>query len=210
MRALGLPSYGWLHGDAWLFLGTLHPDGIDIHPCWSECDVLRTEATRLEKRCATLRKRYEEYDQQRAAIEASDPIMNSVAQLETSSKGEWSLLQEELLLLRTLAEFDTKSRKVGRAVGELLLADYFVAQTEIRQALMALGYIDAPNTSLEPSKIQPGWIACHPRVITARGLYREVRDGASSRDWKMQNGQAVVDVESRLLTIRRGLLKSSP
>lgn len=113
-----------------------------------------------------------------------------------------SVLQEEIRVRRELNTLLPEIRAAIRKAHDVAIATHEKVQAELRQALVGLGYVDAPVTHGIQGTIEPGWIMKHPKVREARGYADELAAMAGSSHQERDNGTAIADVLATLTAIR--------
>lgn len=112
------------------------------------------------------------------------------------------LLQTELGLRRRFddleASFHVELQEAVTAASEA----HGVAQREVTEGLVALGYVDAPLTHGIRGSIPPGFLQIHPRVIEALERSHELSAQSQSRELKAANLHALAAIEEELITLR--------
>ncbi len=78
------------------------------------------------------------------------------------------------------------------------VADHESAQHEVRELLVGIGYHDVPASVVDPSKIQPGWVMAHPRVLAAQGRLRELQDKQHDAALTRANAAAIDELTEQI------------
>ncbi len=164
----------------------------------------------LRGRVETLNNRIRELQQQLAAeerkaeFEAADVSeVNFKEILSPPRKVDQALLLQAALRLRgEVAEvLQQMSEDRGGAIDK---AERHIGKLEakVKEDLLAIGYVEAPLSEHVAGKIQPGWIAAHPRVHAARNELMSLRSKQNDTAINQQNQQAMVRLRAELERIR--------
>lgn len=73
---------------------------------------------------------------------------------------------------------------------------------EVRQALVGIGYVDAPMGQQVVGKIVPGWIFAHPAVLALKHEATSLSSRASTNDARVTNQNCVDELRTRLSQVR--------
>jgi hypothetical protein len=162
----------------------------------------------LNARIQTLLQGRAKLEAERAEILASDPVAIDAKTLEKRSRSrftEYDLLREEVLVRRELQTFDDARRKECRTAAGQAYTAHTVAQSEIRAALVCLGYVEAEPEALVIGKITPGMVNSHPAVVEARNKYESLSAHADATAFRQGNAEALHRTEQRLAQVRQAL-----
>jgi hypothetical protein len=113
-----------------------------------------------------------------------------------------SVLQEEIHARRELSTMFKDIRAALRKAHDAAIATHEKVQAELRQALVGLGYVDAPVTLGVQGTIEPGWIMKHPKVREARGYIDELAAMANDASHERNNEAELGTLLATLAAIR--------
>ena len=168
---------------------------------------LKETAANLNSQIEGVKKRRKEIDERLAGIENADVDKVEFTTLVFCAdhvEAVTLLLQDELAIRRHLSEFYERHEPERRGEADAAAETHRKAQEEVTKALVKIGYVDAPRPSERViGRIQPGWIAEHPKVHATLQRVQGLRSDDSFRQHVNANQAAVEHVTEQLTAFRR-------
>jgi hypothetical protein len=109
-----------------------------------------------------------------------------------------ALLQEELAVRSLLSEIEPDLSQGIMEAAEAVYQKIEPARQKLRAALVKLGWRDTEPTTIDPGKIQPGWIECHPQIAALRAEHQSLQARAGLHDMENQNIESADRVRQQL------------
>jgi len=175
-------------------------NGLPEYDCLSK--KLMKAVQELNAEISQLLANREKLDEEHRKKQTADVVELDFDAMQFDRSAITLLLQTEVKLRRRYSDlFEQMAQELGAAASKAH-EDYEAALTAIREALVAIGYVDANTYDATPGKITPGMLNGHPRVIAARERARELTSHSHARELAIANDARILEVQNQLAVLR--------